>query len=62
MNVLTRSTRTPARPEVFGATKAAHGNAEAENRNVSGVIVEAPARPQLETDCQIDRPYNWGAQ
>jgi hypothetical protein len=31
-------------------------------RSVSGVVVEAPARPQFETDCQIDRPYNWGAQ
>ena len=30
VNVLTRSTSTPARPAVFGATKAAQGKAEAE--------------------------------
>ena len=42
--------------------KPAHGNAEAETWNVAAEIVEAPARPQLDTDCQIDRPINWGAQ
>ena len=45
-----------------GAMKPAHGKAEAETWNVVGAIVEAPARPQFETDCQIERPSSCGAQ
>ncbi len=62
VNALLRSTRMPARPSVLVATKPAHGNAEAETRNVSGAIVEAPSRPHFVSDCQIARPASCGAQ
>ncbi len=62
VKALTRSTSTPARPAVLGATKPAHGKADRGVWKVSGVVVAAPARPQSENDCQIERPFSCGAQ